>query len=224
MQGICRLLLPLLTLVPPAAAGIVVHESQGRIDVAAAAAPLADVLDGLARKTGMKVVYEGPAPRQLVTLSLVGRSPAEAVTAILEGQGLNYALVLDATATRVERLLVTGNTSSVTGSTAARPVPPSRGQPRFIRPEPEPDEPPDDEAPSIEMASPQEPDPAQPQPPAPDGQKGPPLPPGMPAVPPGVVVGVPPTGFPTPPPPPPNWSLTPVIPAAPAPQPTPAPP
>ena len=91
------------------AAEVTVRVSGGHVDLAAKAAPLSEVLDRLGRQTGMKVVYEGPAPRQLVTLSLAGRSPAEAVASILEGQGLNYALVLDVTATRVDKLLVTGS-------------------------------------------------------------------------------------------------------------------
>ncbi len=119
-----------------------VREAQGRIDVAAAAAPLADVLDRLARQTGMKIVYEGPAPRQLVTLSLVGRSPAEAVSAILEGQGLNYALILDATATRVEKLLVTGATSTSSSARAATASPPRYTPPPSPSPTSPPDEPP----------------------------------------------------------------------------------
>ena len=147
MRGIGRLLLPLLALGPAAGAGIAVRESQGKIDVAAAAAPLADVLDRLAHQTGMKVVYEGPAPRQLVTLSLVGRSPAEAVTAILEGQGLNYALVLDATATRVEKLLVTGAaTPAGFGHSPGRSVAPALERSRVLRPDndPEPEEVPEE--------------------------------------------------------------------------------
>ena len=138
MRGLCRLLVPLLGLATPVTPGIAVREVQGRIDVTAAAASLADVLDRLARQTGMKIVYEGPEPRQLVTLSLVARSPGEAVTAILEGQGLNYALVLDRTATRVEKLLVTGATSAA-ASQGSRHVPLSTIQPRYIPPDPEPE-------------------------------------------------------------------------------------
>ena len=130
--------MPLLALTSPATAGIAIRESQGKVDVAVAAAPLADVLDQLARQTGMKVVYEGPAPRQLVTVSLLGRSPAEAVTALLEGQGLNYALVLDATATRVEQLLLAGPATVATSSPARR-TPPSPFRPRYVPPEPDPD-------------------------------------------------------------------------------------
>jgi len=144
MRGIARLLPLLLVFVPRAHAGVEVREAQGRVDVAATAAPLFEVLDRLARQTGMKIVYEGPAPRQLVTLSLAGRSPAEAVASILEGQGLNYALVLDVTATRVDKLLVTGSSTggrALSGSSAPSPA---RLQP--VRPPPvdeaedEPDE------------------------------------------------------------------------------------
>ena len=66
------------------------------VELAATAAPLAEVLDRLSRQTGMKVVYEGPAPRQLVTVTVRGRTPAQTVLAVLEGQGVNYALVTDA--------------------------------------------------------------------------------------------------------------------------------
>jgi hypothetical protein len=214
MRGIFRLALPLVVLVQPASADIAVRESQGRVDVAASAAPLADVLERLARQTGMKVVYEGPAPRQLVTLSLVGRSPAEAVTSILEGQGLNYALILDATATRVEKLLVTGASTSSGASSASssRPGanPPGR---RFTpsEPEPEPEEPAPEETPPPppDPASPPTPAPEkvlpanpQPSPNAPAGPAG--MSPGLNASPPlsRVLPAFPvPPGFPTPPPP-----------------------
>ena len=215
MRGMCLWLLPLLALGPPASAGVVVREAQGRIDVAAAAAPLADVLDRLARQTGMKVVYEGPAPRQLITLSLVGRSPAEAVTEILDGQGLNYALILDVTATRVEKLLVTGAASSgASGSGSARSNPPRHTPPP---PEPEPDEPPDEPVVAEPTAPPipekpqppqQQPLLQQPQPTSLAAPNGPPLPPGMTGAPPGLPV------FPINPP---------AAPGVPAPQPTPTP-
>ena len=75
----------------------------------ARAAPLQQVLDRLGRQIGMKVVYEGGSPRQLVTLSLQGRTPAETVLALLEGQGLNYALLGDPTGAGAQTLLVTGS-------------------------------------------------------------------------------------------------------------------
>ena len=106
----------------PAAAEVVVRVSGGHVDLTATAAPLADVLDRLARQTGMKVVYEGPAPRQLVTVSLHGRTPAETVLAVFEGLGINYALLADSTGTSVQTLVVAG------AATATSIVLPVRGR------------------------------------------------------------------------------------------------
>jgi hypothetical protein len=106
--------------------------TPSHVELTARAAPLAEVLDRLGRQIGMKVVYEGASPRQLVTLSLQGRSPAETVLGLLEGQGLNFALVSDATGARVETLLVAGTApstgssgSSTPASTAGRSTPSS---------------------------------------------------------------------------------------------------
>ena len=112
----------------PAAAEVVVRVSGGHVELTATAAPLADVLDRLARQTGMKVVYEGPAPRQLVTLSLHGRTPTETILSVFEGLGVNFALVADPSGSRVQTLVVAGTaTASSSGSSsgAGRPVSPA---------------------------------------------------------------------------------------------------
>jgi hypothetical protein len=110
-----------------ASAEVQIRLAEGRVDLQATAAPLADVLDRLARQTGMKVVYEGPAPRFLVSLSLERRTPVEAVLGTLEGLGLNYALQLDPTGTRVQTLVMAGATSpSASFRSTATPVPTSR--------------------------------------------------------------------------------------------------
>jgi hypothetical protein len=118
----------------PATAEVTVRVSGGQVDLTATAAPLAEVLDRLARQTGMKVVYEGPAPRQLVTVSLHGRTAAETVLAVFEGLGINYALVADATGANVQTLVVAGasaaTASSSSSATTARPAP----RPSFRRP------------------------------------------------------------------------------------------
>jgi hypothetical protein len=117
-------LLGLALAASPAGAEVLVRVSGEKVDLTATAAPLADVLDRLARQTGMKVVYEGPAPRQLVTLSLHGRTPAETVLAVFEGLGINYALVADASGTRVQMLMVAGAAAaSPSASSGARPAP-----------------------------------------------------------------------------------------------------
>jgi hypothetical protein len=116
----------------PATAEVAVRVSGGQVDLTARAAPLAEVLDRLARQTGMKVVYEGSAPRQLVTLSLHGRTPTETVLAVFEGLGVNFALVADPSGSRVQTLVVAG-TATASSSPAlpgGRPAaPPSTRRP-----------------------------------------------------------------------------------------------
>jgi hypothetical protein len=118
----------LVGVVPPASAEVAVRVAGERVDVRANAAPLADVLDDLAGKTGMEIVYEGSPPRQPVTLTLEGRTPAEAVLGILDGQGLNYALIADVTGTRVQTLMLAGpaGTGTISGSGAQAPRPRGR--------------------------------------------------------------------------------------------------
>jgi hypothetical protein len=108
-----------LALAAPAGAEVAVRVSGGQVELTATAAPLADVLDRLARQTGMKVVYEGPAPRQLVTLSLHGRTPTETVLALFEGLGLNFALVADPSGARVQTLVVAGTATATPAASSA---------------------------------------------------------------------------------------------------------
>lgn len=117
-----------------AAAEVAIRVAGEEVDVNATAAPLADVLNDLARKTGMEVVYEGSPPRQQVTLALVGRSPTEAVLDILEGQGLNYALVADATGTQVQKLIVAGPAGKGTISGSGASAPATRGRRPIMAP------------------------------------------------------------------------------------------
>ncbi|HUG53601.1 MAG TPA: hypothetical protein VMR21_08365 [Vicinamibacteria bacterium] len=114
-----------------------------RVDVRASAATISEVLDRLGRQTGMKVVYDGAPPRARVSLSLSGLTQVQAVLSILEGQGLNYALRMDRTATRIEELLLVVGT----GATAPPPPPPRPERPRLFQRQAEPPEPEEEEAP-----------------------------------------------------------------------------
>ncbi len=93
---------------PVAASEVRVEVKGTQVDLTATAAPVSEVLDHLARATGMKLVFEGATPRSPVTLSVRGRSPRETVLAVLEGLGINYALIADPTGVRVQTLLLTG--------------------------------------------------------------------------------------------------------------------
>ena len=135
-----------LAISTPGMAAVQVQVSGESVDIQATNAPLAEILDRLSRQTRMKIVYEGAPPRQMISLDLRGRTPVEAVVAALEGQGVNYALAMDATGTRVETLLVSGVASTGGGKpvgaaedrrSAAREMPP---EPIVEEPEPVPEE------------------------------------------------------------------------------------
>jgi hypothetical protein len=107
---------------PPAAAEVRVQpQDGGLLSVEARGAPVSEVLDRLARQTGMQVVYEGAPPRLPVTLAIERRTPAEAVFSVLEGLGLNYVLRLDESSGRVLTLVMAG------AAAAASPGAPTPG-------------------------------------------------------------------------------------------------
>jgi hypothetical protein len=102
----------------------------GRVSVRVGSAPLSEVLDRLARQTGMKVIYDGAPPRALVRGRHVEDvTPAEAVLNVLEGLGVGYALRFDPDGVKVETLLVVG-TVGTAGPSGPRPI----GAPPALRP------------------------------------------------------------------------------------------
>jgi hypothetical protein len=108
---------------------------EGRITVRASRAPIADVLDRLAATTGMRVVYDGARPRALVTVNGTWDTLVEAVMAVMQGSGMNYAFITDPSGTRIATLVVTERNAAA-GEAAARssgPVP--------AMPAPEPEDP-----------------------------------------------------------------------------------
>ncbi len=141
--------------------------APGRITLAATATPVSDVLDQLARKTGMKVIYDGAPPRLLVSPRVERETASQAVLAVLEGLGLGYVLITDPTASRVETLFVaSGVGAKGVAPTPARPP----GTPGHIveepqdKPRPPMDE--EDEEDSLRsIQQPQEPEPPKPTPP-----------------------------------------------------------
>jgi hypothetical protein len=99
----------------------------GRVSLKVNGAPLSEVLDRLARQTGMKVVYDGVPPRALVRGRQVeNATPAEAVADVLEGLGVSYALRLDASGAKVDTLLVLGAARSAAAPPPRPAVPPVR--------------------------------------------------------------------------------------------------
>jgi hypothetical protein len=201
---------------PAGEAEVRVRLAGDRVDIEATQAPLSDVLAALAAKTGMKVVYDGPPPRTALTTTLASRSQPEAILALFEGLGLNFALSLDASGARVETLLV------VAGGGARAATPPGRGAPA-ARPTPPPEDPATEgepEEPPPMEAGPPEPGSETPRPAQPPERGARPTQPGMRPGSPFDVQPAPLT-FPTPLPP---AALPTPPPAEPAPEPTPTPP
>jgi hypothetical protein len=113
-----RWLIPVALVALPTSvpAEVYVKAQKDRITVRAQREPLARVLAGIARETGLAVTYQSPAPNTLVSLTLENVTPQEAVMRLFEGQGLNYIFTLDPTQSKVAMLIITG------GGTAARPA------------------------------------------------------------------------------------------------------
>jgi hypothetical protein len=111
---------------PDLRAAVEIRVSGEHVDIQATNAPLADILDGLSRQTPMKIVYEGPPPRQLLSVDLKGRTPAEAVLAILEGQGLSFTVALDPSGTKVQTLLMAGGNNAPSAAPPRSPLRPER--------------------------------------------------------------------------------------------------
>jgi hypothetical protein len=113
-----------LTLPPQAPAEVNVSANGTRVTVTARQAPLNEVLQQIARNTGMKLEFEGTPPRTPLTLSIVDEPLVTAVGRILEGAGVDFAFTLDPTEQKVVKLLLMGRspTSAVAGRNAPRAV------------------------------------------------------------------------------------------------------
>jgi hypothetical protein len=129
----------------------------GRVSLRVGSAPLSEVLDRLARQTGMKVIYDGAPPRALVRGRHVEDvTPAEALLDVLEGLGIGYALRFDPTGVKVDTLLVLGTAAGTPGGSVPRPVaaPPALRPPVGPPPPPllmeEPDEDSSGQSPNLE--------------------------------------------------------------------------
>jgi len=100
------LLSAVFLLAPPAAPRLEVSASDGRLTIRATATPLADILDEVARKTGMAVVFETARPRQPVTANIQSLPEEEAIARLLHGQPVSWGVKLSANRRRVERLVL----------------------------------------------------------------------------------------------------------------------
>lgn len=124
----------ILTALPGAAANVEVRVNAGRVDLKLPGAPLSEVLTRLSGALGFKLTREDGVPDPyLPALEFKSRTPVEAVLSVLDGQGLNYAITMDASGATVESLLLTATKPSTDPTTPSSRSSPSAGAPRFPR-------------------------------------------------------------------------------------------
>jgi hypothetical protein len=117
--------------VPAAAADMQIKMHDGRMAIEAANVSIAEILDRLSKQTGMKLIYDGPPPTQNIKVSLTYRTPADAVLGVLEGRGLNFAVIMNPAGTQVQTLLV----STVKSRARPRTFVPEEGPPPMPMPD-----------------------------------------------------------------------------------------
>jgi hypothetical protein len=113
---------------------LAVQAEGGRVTVRARLVPLKKVLDRIAQETGVEVVYNGPEPSPLITVTIEDQPEREVLPRLLEGLGLNHALQMDASGDHVEILIINeafgaGPASARSGGRTARRTPPPQAQP-----------------------------------------------------------------------------------------------
>jgi hypothetical protein len=101
-----RSVLTILLLLGGAASRIEVHVAAEKVTIDAAGAPIADILDRLAERTGMKIVYDGPRPRERVSVKIEAPSVAAAVASLLEGHSISSALTFAPNGRDVATLII----------------------------------------------------------------------------------------------------------------------
>jgi len=141
------LTLGLLLLAAPGRTELDVQVRGMMVDIRAQRVSLQQVLDTLSQKTGMSIVYDTEPPQDTVSLDLRDINVRTAVTELLRGHGLTYALVMDSTGLRVNKLLLTHGGGGAVKAAAPQPhqAPPPQemyDQQQEYYEEPEPPEPP----------------------------------------------------------------------------------
>jgi hypothetical protein len=123
-----RCVLAILLLLAEPASRIKVDVAAEKVTIDAAAAPMADILDRLAEHTGMKIVYDGPRPRERVSVKIEAPSVAAAVASLLEGHDISSALTFAPNGRDVATLIIVRNRAG----TRATPGPSAPGTPPSV--------------------------------------------------------------------------------------------
>jgi hypothetical protein len=93
------------------AGAVVVRVNASGTTIHAQRAPLARVLEALASEGDLVVTYDGPPPRQLVTVSVSAATVEAALGALLTPARLRYALARDPESRRVRTVVIVNRTN-----------------------------------------------------------------------------------------------------------------
>jgi hypothetical protein len=126
------MLLPVLSLLMACGSGIDIRVQNASVDVTAKSVPTSAVLDCLAEKLEIKVVYlDGDPPSKPLNLDLKGQTVRQAIEQVLLESQLNYALGADKSGSGIKTIVITGKKGPGGGAMPAQPTPymdPNAGQ------------------------------------------------------------------------------------------------
>jgi O-antigen ligase len=106
------------------------HGEEGRLDLTARAVPLAEVLRCLVERAGLRLEYDGPPPRQKVSVDIQGQPLPAAIESLLEGLGVDFLLSRDPSGSSVDRLIVFGSARTpAAGNVPTAESPPAEPSP-----------------------------------------------------------------------------------------------
>jgi len=157
LPGLVALVAGALALLPGTAraSGPVVTLSPTNARLQTSGSTLAEAIDALARKANFKVTYEGARPSgMLFSTDIDTPSVAQTLFRLLEGQRLNYAVVLDLTGKNVTLLMVLGPPARAAGTGSGGGTGGTRSPAPFATPRA-----PRNEVPVVDEDPPDEPEP-----------------------------------------------------------------
>jgi hypothetical protein len=122
----------------PAAPTLTVDERSHALKLEAVDAPLAVVLERIAERLQIRLVFEGPRPEMKVSASIAADNARALLESLLEPRHMRYATAIRKDDGRIETLVVVTGTSDPRAPVAVAPPPPEPRPQPFAHSVPEP--------------------------------------------------------------------------------------
>lgn len=88
----------------------VITMTPAGVRIQAASSTLSETIDALSKAAGFKLIYDGARPAvPLFNLDIDTPNLSQTVVRLLEGQNLNYAMLMDKSGTKVTSLMILGS-------------------------------------------------------------------------------------------------------------------